>query len=126
MGNAPASAGLTVDFERFHRVELPQRLLAGNGALAASALAGIDPMAFEVSDTSAFSYVPLNDTVEIVAGTAHATAVARVTESDWSQFAGQMRTFPCLHYDSALSIPRGDLRLLMHWEPAMPPNHRVS
>ena len=57
----------TLDFDRFHREELPPRLAAGNGALAAttprrSGRSRSEPPA------GAFTYVPGDDTIEIVEG----------------------------------------------------------
>ena len=57
-----------LDFDLFHRRELPQRLQAGNGKLAAADLRGVPPLAFRLDDGRAYTYTPAEETIDIVAG----------------------------------------------------------
>ena len=58
-----------IDFDEFHRVDLPARLEAGNGKLAAADLDGVKPLAFRLTDGRAYSYTPTPDGIEITATT---------------------------------------------------------
>ena len=57
-----------IDFDRFHLVDLPERLAAGNGALAAADLEGVRPIAFRLDDGRAYTYTPSADGIEITPG----------------------------------------------------------
>ena len=47
-----------VDFDRFHAEELPRRIAAGHGALAAPDLPGVAPLAFRLPGGAAWTYAP--------------------------------------------------------------------
>ena len=47
-----------LDFHRFHREELPRRLRAGNGALAARDARRLGSLAFRLPDGAAYTYLP--------------------------------------------------------------------
>ena len=49
----------SVDFNEFHRNELPRRLDAGNAALAATEAARLRPLAIRLRESGeAYSYIP--------------------------------------------------------------------
>ncbi len=107
-----------VDFHRFHEEELPARLAAGNGALAAGDLRGVAPLAFRVAD-SAWTYAPRADTVDLVPGEDGAATVAELDAAAWSDFANELRTCFGLLYAGQVSFGRGGFEDLVRWEPAL-------
>ena len=58
---------MRIDVEAFHRGELPARLAAGNGALAAPVAAGRRPMTFVIDGTE-WTYEPAPEGLRIVEG----------------------------------------------------------
>ena len=62
----------SIDFDDFHTVDLPARIAAGNGALAAPDLARVGTLGIAIPDGGAYTYVPAPDTIEIWPGEAAA------------------------------------------------------
>lgn len=108
-----------VDFEQFHQVDLPARIEAGNGALAAADLAKAGTLAFRTPDGAAYTYVPAPDTVEIWAGDAAADTVVEISREAFSDFVNELRTCFGLLYAGLIDITRGDFGWLERWEPAL-------
>jgi ectoine hydroxylase-related dioxygenase (phytanoyl-CoA dioxygenase family) len=108
-----------VDFEQFHQVDLPARIEAGNGALAAADLAKAGTLAFRTPDGAAYTYVPAPDTVEIWAGDAAADTVVEVSREAFSDFVNELRTCFGLLYAGLIDVTRGDFGWLERWEPAL-------
>jgi hypothetical protein len=108
-----------IDFDEFHRVELPARLEAGNGALAAPDVQGVPPIAFRLRDGRAYTYAPTATTVEVRAGDDGAATVVELDEATWSDFAYELRTCFGLLYANAATFPRGGFEGLLRWEPAI-------
>jgi hypothetical protein len=107
-----------VDFRRFHEEELPRRLEAGNGALAAGDVHDVPPLAFRVGD-AAWTYVPGAGRVDLVPGDQDAATVAELEPSAWSDYANELRTCFGLLYADQVSFPRGGFDGLVRWEPAL-------
>lgn len=108
-----------IDFEDFHNIELPKLIDGGNGALAASDLEGVKPIAFKVPDGAAYSYVPGADTVEIWSTDVAADTVVELSREDFSDFANELRTCFGLLYAGRLEVSRGSFNWLERWEPAL-------
>ena len=109
----------TIDFDEFHTVDLPARIDAGNGALAAPDLAGVGTIAFRTDDGAAYTYVPAPDTIEIWQGDAAADIVVEMSREMFSDFANELRTCFGLLYAGGLEVTRGDFFQLERWEPAI-------
>jgi hypothetical protein len=109
----------TIDFDAFHRVDLPARIAGGNGVLAAADIAGVGPIAFRIPDGSAYTYVAAADTVEIVPGDETAQTVVELSADAFSDFANELRTAFGLLYASMLQVTRGEYDWLVRWEPAL-------
>lgn len=108
-----------VDFDHFHRVELPARIAGGNGALAARDVATVEPIAFQLPDGPAYTYRPIGDTVTIEPGVAAARTVAELSPEAWSDYANELRTCFGLLYANQVSFPQGGFDDLARWEPAL-------
>ena len=108
----------TIDFDEFHRQDLPARIAAGNGALAAADVADAPALAFRVGD-SAYTYVPVPGSVEIRAGDADAVAVVELDPATFSDYANELHTCFGLVYGADARVVRGTHDDWFRWEPAI-------
>lgn len=109
-----------LDFEDFHRRELPRRLASGHGALAAEAeLAPLGGLAFRLPSGPAFSYVPREDGIDVVEGDAAARTVIEITPEDWSNVVHDLDSAPGLLYAGRVRCVRGNAMRFVGWEPGL-------
>ncbi len=108
-----------IDFDDFHTVELPERLAAGNGKLAAGHLARCRPIAFRLEDGRAYTYAPAPDGIELSPGADEAQTVVEMTYEDWCDFVWELKTCFALLYADRIKIPTGGFGQLSRWEPAL-------
>jgi hypothetical protein len=111
-----ASLG-SIDFEQFHRHDLPGLLAAGNDRLAAAAR-GRGSLAFRV-DGRAYTYRRASDAVEIVSGDEAADVVIELSRDDWAGVVQETMTAPGLLYGGKVKCLRGDAIEFVSWEPAL-------
>jgi hypothetical protein len=110
----------TLDFDRFHSVDLPARLATGNGALAAADLDGAYPIEFRLAgDGRAYTYTPTADGIDVTPGDDGARTVVELSEQDWSDFVWELRSSFALFYAQRIAFPRGGFGGLVRWEPAL-------
>jgi ectoine hydroxylase-related dioxygenase (phytanoyl-CoA dioxygenase family) len=107
-----------IDFEQFHREELPARLAAGNGALAADDARKIGPLAIR-TPAGTFTYVPADGTVDIVEGDATAKTVIAIDDAAWQGLVRDLDTPPGLLYGGRVETVRGNPLRFVRWEPAL-------
>ena len=107
-----------VDFEQFHRVELPARLAAGNGALAADDAGRIGPLAIR-TPAGVFTYVPEDGTIGIVEGDEGAKTVIAIDDAAWQGLVRDLDTPPGLFYAGRVETVRGNPLRFVRWEPAL-------
>jgi hypothetical protein len=108
-----------IDFDEFHLVDLPARLAAGNGALAATDLDGVKPLAFRLEDGRSYTYTPVDGGVEITKGDDTAAAIIEMAHDDWCDFVWELRSCFALFYADRIRTPRGTFGHLARWEPAL-------
>jgi hypothetical protein len=108
-----------LDFDRFHEVDLPARLAAGNGALAAADLRGVRPIAFRLEDGRAYTYAPTPGGIDITPGEERAHTVVALSHQDWSDFVWELRSCFALLYADRVTFPAGSFGHLARWEPAL-------
>ncbi|MFN8036846.1 MAG: phytanoyl-CoA dioxygenase family protein [Acidimicrobiia bacterium] len=106
-----------VPFVVFHRHELPG-LVARNGALA---LADVQPVGALAIRTPAgsFTYVPTDDTIEIVEGEEPARTVVAMDEDAFDGLVHDLETTPGLFYGGRVEVVRGNPLRFVRWEPAL-------
>lgn len=115
---ADASATLTADeasFHRFHQVDLPARLAAGNGPLAHSAVSHLGALALATS-AGAYTFRPTDDSVEVVPGEDSADTVIRLGLDDWLGLVSDLDTAPGLFYGGRAEATRGKPLRFVGWE----------
>src|SRR4051794_29661109 len=107
-----------IDFEQFHREELPARLRAGNGALAAADAQKIGPLAIRTRAGS-FTYVPNGDTIDVLEGEDGAKTVIAIDDDAWQGLVRDLDTPPGLLYGGRVETVHGNPLRFVRWEPAL-------
>ena len=79
-----------IDFHAFHRHDLPRRLAAGHGALAARAGRRLGSLAFRTPAGDAYTYVPGEAGVDVVAGDEAADTVIEVEPEIFSNIVHEL------------------------------------
>jgi hypothetical protein len=113
---AMTNAFPALDFEAYHRVELPALLEAGRAEVALHALAGLPPLAFRLRSGGAYTYLRRGDAVEIVPGDADATTVIELDHAAWQGLVHELEAPAGLLYAGRLACTRGNAMQLMVWE----------
>jgi len=108
-----------MDFERYHREELPALLAAGRAPLVARAARGLAPFAFRLREGGAFTYRPIATGVELVPGDADAASVIELEQAAWEGLVGELEAPAGLLYGGRLRCLRGQAMDAMAWEPAL-------
>ena len=108
-----------IDFDRFHTVELPERLAANAAVLAAADLSRLRPIAFRIEDGRAYTYTPFDRTIEVTAGDAAGDTVVGLDHRDWCDFVWELRSCFALFYAERVTIARGSFGQLSRWEPVL-------
>jgi hypothetical protein len=108
-----------VDFDAFHRSDLPPRLDSALGREAAADVRNAAALAFRLADGRAYTYVPGAAAIEIRAGDEDAALVVELSERAWSDLVQEVRTVPALIYGGELRFLLGRAVVLRLWQPAL-------
>jgi Phytanoyl-CoA dioxygenase (PhyH) len=109
-----------IDFDAFHRLELPLRLERGNGAIAFADLKDAPALGLRVPGAGdGYTYVPRDGTVRVEAGTSGADTVVELELNSWRELVCEYRTPIGLAYANKLTFARGDYSGLSRWEAAL-------
>lgn len=109
----------TLDFDDFHRVELPRRLAAGNGARAAEGAPKRNSLAFRLSEGSAYTYVSREGGIDIVLGDDAADTVIELDHEFWQGIVHDLESPPGLLYAGRAQCRRGDAMTFVRWDPTL-------
>lgn len=114
----PDAAG----FHRFHRVVLPERIAAGNGALAFTDLRSLGTLAVR-TQAGAYTYLPTGTvgtgTVDVIEGDECADSVVELDLDSWWGLVSDLDTAPGLFYGGRATVPRGNPMRFVRWEPGL-------
>ncbi len=108
-----------LDFDEFHREDLPRRLAECPSIFTVSDRRAVRPLAFRLPDGRAYTYLPSGDGIAIAPGDDEAHTVVALSADDWSSFARELRSCFALFYADALTFPRGSFGQLARWEPSL-------
>lgn len=108
-----------LDFHRYHREELPALLAAGRGALAASGARTLGSLAFRLPEGDAYSYVPTDAGMDVVAGDAAAHTVIELSAELWQNLVRELDAAAGLLYGGRAKCLRGSALRWVAWEPAL-------
>jgi len=107
----------TLDFEAFHRDELPKRIAAGHGALANEAC-GRRSLAFRVGDAT-YTYSKGPEALSIFEGDEDADVVIELTPEQWSGVVEETLTAPGLLYSGLAKCLKGNAIGFVTFEPVL-------
>ncbi len=113
------TAAAPMDFDQFHQHELPARLAAGNGALAAAAALRNCALAFRVAGRGAYTYARVDDGIAIELGDEKADVVIELEHDDWQGIVQETKTAPGLLYGGRVKCLRGNAIKFVGWEPGL-------
>ena len=115
-------AGLpAVDFDEFHRVELPKRLRNGKNDEVARDVEGVRPLAIRVAGRDSYSFISRSGRVKIEPGVAEdaATILEIIDHESWLDYLYEFRTRAGLLYSKAVRFERGNFETWDDWDPAI-------
>lgn len=119
-GMYPMAGYPPVDFDTFHREELPAKLRAGASERVFWDVAGAAPLAIRLGDGRAYSFVAKEGAVHVVPGVLdEAETVVELDEEAWIDYRYEMRTRIGLLYSNAVRFPRGSFASWDAWAPAL-------
>jgi ectoine hydroxylase-related dioxygenase (phytanoyl-CoA dioxygenase family) len=108
-----------IDFDRFHRSELPALLEERKGVFSPADARVVRPIGFQLHDGRAYTYLPSGDMFSVVEGCDDAQTVVVLSYESWCAFAWELRSCFALLYADELVIARGNFGQLVRWEPPL-------
>ena len=110
-----------VDFDEFHREELPRRLREGRSDAAIWDVADAPPLAIVLPGERAYSYLVRDGRIVVERGVvADAETVVHIVDDDaWIDYLYEMRTRIGLLYSNAVTFSKGSLDTWDAWDPAI-------
>jgi hypothetical protein len=108
-----------LDFDRFHREDLPARLAAGNGALAARGASRLGGLAFRLAGGGAYTYVPRENRIDVATGDGAADTVIELEPEIFHNVVRELDAAAGLLYGGRARCARGDALRWLDWEPAL-------
>jgi hypothetical protein len=119
----PWVEAIAQSFERYsfadwHRTELAA-LVGRHGDLVVDDLHGADPLAFRLSDGTAFTWIAADDGVRVIEGDVQAATVVELSERTFSEFVHELLTATGALRTGRARMTRGELAGWQRWEPAI-------
>ncbi|MBW2723046.1 MAG: phytanoyl-CoA dioxygenase family protein [Deltaproteobacteria bacterium] len=115
-----------LDFNDFHRSELPLRLSEGNGALAAGTAKALGSLAFRLNDggddgdgDEAYTYVARGTSIDVLPGDENADTVVALSRESWEGLVHDLESPAGLLYGGLAKGQRGDMMQFVGWEPCL-------
>jgi hypothetical protein len=105
-----------IDFERYHREEIPALLAGGRAELAAKAATALPALAFRRREGGAFTYRRAASGIEVLAGDVGAETVIEIDHADWEGLVRELEAPAGLLYAGKVRCLRGRPMDLMAWE----------
>jgi hypothetical protein len=106
------------DFVGFHRDELP-RLIARNGHLIDGDLRGAPRLAFRLTDSLTFTYVPTDASMLVVEGDVDAETLVDISEQCFSDVTHELLTASGAINTGRAHLVRGSITGWKRWEPSL-------
>jgi ectoine hydroxylase-related dioxygenase (phytanoyl-CoA dioxygenase family) len=108
-----------IDFDHFHRHELPALLEEQGAVFSDSDAEVVRPLAFQLSDGRAYTYVPDGTTFSVRPGTGAAHTIVELAPDAWSAFVWELKTCFALLYADQLTVRQGTFGQVARWEPPL-------
>ncbi len=108
-----------IDFDRFHREELPS-LLEQRGPIFSDADAAVlRPLGVRLTDGRAYTYVPKDKTFSVRPSVDGARTIVELSADAWCEFVWELKTCFALLYADQLTVRTGSFGQLARWEPPL-------
>ena len=108
-----------IDFDRFHRDELPALLRQRGAVFSDTDARVVRPLGFQLSDGRAYTYVPDGTSFSVEPGTDAAHTVVELTSDAWCAFVWELKTCFALLYADQLTVGQGSFGQMARWEPPL-------
>ncbi|MGH9081101.1 MAG: phytanoyl-CoA dioxygenase family protein [Acidimicrobiales bacterium] len=108
-----------VDFDDFHRDQLPALLDTHHPLFSESDLLAVQPLAFRLDDGRSYTYLPAGRSFTVEPGIDRAHTVVEMADDPWRDFRWELRSSFALLYADELTVIRGSFGQLVRWEPAL-------
>jgi ectoine hydroxylase-related dioxygenase (phytanoyl-CoA dioxygenase family) len=108
-----------IDFDRFHRDELPALLRTREWVFSEADAEVVRPLAFQLHDGRAYTYRPSGRMFTVEPGTEGAHTVVELSEGEWCAFVWELRSSFSMFYADELAIVEGTFGQLVRWEPCL-------
>ncbi len=105
-------------FRRFHTVDLPRRIAAGNGALAFADVERLGAIGLR-TPAGSFTYRPDHGSVSVLPGEAEADTVVEMDLESWHGLISDLDTAPGLFYGGRVTVVDGKPLRFVRWEPGL-------
>ncbi len=110
----------SVDFDAFHRTELPGRLSAGASANAAAGASDLDALGIRVAGAGpGFTYRVEDSRIAITPGEENAGVVVELERAGWEGLVHDFESPASLLYYGEVKAVRGDLIQFVRWEASL-------
>ena len=107
-----------IEFDAFHRGDLPQRIAQGLAVNAAQGASDLGPLAIRVANRS-YTYQVAGDRIEILLGDEKADVIVELEHSSWEGLVHDLESPASLLYYGEARAARGDLMQFVRWEAAL-------
>ena len=114
-----AAAFPAIDFDRYHREELPALLDARRQERALHATQGLGSLALRLRDGGAFTYRRRERALDILPGDEAADTVIELDHESWQGLVHELEAPAGLLYAGRVRCLRGQAVDLMSWEPGL-------
>jgi hypothetical protein len=105
-----------IDFDRYHREQLPALLEVRGRVFSDSDAEVVRPLAFQLHDGRAYTYLPSDHTFSVLAGCDRAHTVVELSYEEWCGFAWELRSSFAMFYADQIEISRGSFGQFVRWE----------
>ncbi len=108
-----------IDFDMFHRQELPALLQARGRVFSEADVGLVRPLAFQLTDGRAYTYRPSGSTFTVEVGSDGADTVVELEPDEWCAFVWELRSCFAMFYADRIAVTRGNFGQLVRWEPPL-------
>ena len=100
-------------------IDLPQLLSRRGPVFSEADIRVVRPLAFELPDGRAYTYVPSDHTFSMSRGATSAHTVVTLSYEAWCAFVWELRSSFALLYAGEVATPQGSFGQLARWEPSL-------
>ena len=109
-----------IDFDTFHREDLPHRIAEGATGNAAVGARDLSPLGLRIEGNgSTYTYLPKENRIEIALGSDHAENIVELKRLAWEGLVHDLESPASLLYHQEVRAVSGDLMEFVRWEASL-------